>query len=85
MFGFFAGSREEERVEEDAMTICCKHEEEECESRASSLIKQSKRFSAKEHVRGHTASSKPNTSSSLLSLPFGSVGDFEIPTTLLII
>ncbi|RID60830.1 hypothetical protein BRARA_E00025 [Brassica rapa] len=49
-----SGSREEERVEEDAMTICCKHEEEECESRASSLIKQSKRFSAKEHVRGHT-------------------------------
>ncbi|KAF8045036.1 hypothetical protein N665_5707s0001 [Sinapis alba] len=61
-----SGSREEERVEEEAMTICCKHEEE-CESRASSLIKQSKRFSAKEHVRGHTASSKPNTSSSLLS------------------
>ncbi|XP_013634599.1 PREDICTED: uncharacterized protein LOC106340264 isoform X1 [Brassica oleracea var. oleracea] len=49
-----SGSREEERVEEEAMTICCKHEEEECESRASSLIKQSKRFSAKEHVRGHT-------------------------------
>ncbi|KAJ0258071.1 Oxidoreductase [Hirschfeldia incana] len=48
-----SGSREEERVEEEAMTICCKHEEE-CESRASSLIKQSKRFSAKEHVRGHT-------------------------------
>ncbi|KAH0924468.1 hypothetical protein HID58_016724 [Brassica napus] len=45
-----SGSREEERVEEDAMTICCKHEEEECESRASSLIKQSKRFSAKEHT-----------------------------------
>ncbi|KAG2290424.1 hypothetical protein Bca52824_050028 [Brassica carinata] len=44
-----SGSREEERVEEEAMTICCKHEEEECESRASSLIKQSKRFSAKEH------------------------------------
>ncbi|KAF3553475.1 hypothetical protein F2Q69_00010201 [Brassica cretica] len=72
-----SGSREEERVEEEAMTICCKHEEEECESRASSLIKQSKRFSAKEHVRGHTASSKPNTSSSLLSLQFGSVGDFD--------
>ncbi|KAL0745939.1 hypothetical protein Bca101_101566 [Brassica carinata] len=50
-----SGSREEERVEEEeGMTICCKHEEE-CESRASSLIKQSKRFSAKEHVRGHTA------------------------------
>ncbi|CAF2377630.1 BnaCnng28350D [Brassica napus] len=45
-----SGSREEERVEEEAMTICCKHEEEECESRASSLIKQSKRFSAKEHT-----------------------------------
>ncbi|KAG2326006.1 hypothetical protein Bca52824_008734 [Brassica carinata] len=44
-----SGSREEERVEEEeGMTICCKHEEE-CESRASSLIKQSKRFSAKEH------------------------------------
>ncbi|KAL1226316.1 RNA demethylase ALKBH10B [Cardamine amara subsp. amara] len=47
-----SGSREEERVDE-TITICWKHEEE-CESRAS-LIKQSKRFSAKEHVRGHTA------------------------------
>lgn len=39
------------------MRICWKHEEE-CESRAS-LMKQSKRFSAKEHVRGHTASFLP--------------------------
>uniref|UniRef100_A0A1J3HKV7 Isopenicillin N synthase-like Fe(2+) 2OG dioxygenase domain-containing protein n=1 Tax=Noccaea caerulescens TaxID=107243 RepID=A0A1J3HKV7_NOCCA len=38
--------------EEGVIRICWKHEEE-CESRAS-LMKQSKRFSAKEHVRGHT-------------------------------
>jgi hypothetical protein len=40
-----SGSGEEEGV----MRICWKHEEE-CES----VVKQSKRFSAKEHVRGHT-------------------------------
>ncbi|CAA7044180.1 unnamed protein product [Microthlaspi erraticum] len=40
-----SGSGEEEGV----MRICWKHEEE-CESG----VKQSKRFSAKEHVRGHT-------------------------------
>ncbi|CAN8285699.1 unnamed protein product [Cochlearia groenlandica] len=39
--------------EETTTLICCKHEEE-CESRTSVLIKHSKRFSAKEHVRGHT-------------------------------
>ncbi|KAG2331504.1 hypothetical protein Bca52824_002684 [Brassica carinata] len=48
-------SREEELVEKEAITICCKHKET-CESRVSSLIKQSKRFSAKGHVRGPTAS-----------------------------
>ncbi|CAH8320634.1 unnamed protein product [Eruca vesicaria subsp. sativa] len=71
-----SGSREEERVEEEAMTICCKHEEE-CESLASSLIKQSKRFSAKEHVRGHTASSKPNTILFFTLHRFGTVGDYD--------
>ncbi|CAA0377634.1 unnamed protein product [Arabidopsis thaliana] len=38
------GSREEE-----TLSICCKHEDE-CESRGASLLKQSKRFSAKEHA-----------------------------------
>ncbi|KAG7570896.1 hypothetical protein ISN45_Aa04g034280 [Arabidopsis thaliana x Arabidopsis arenosa] len=47
------GSREEDRVDE-TLSICCKHEDE-CESRGASLLKHSKRFSAKEHVRGHTA------------------------------
>ncbi|EOA28914.1 hypothetical protein CARUB_v10025161mg [Capsella rubella] len=48
-----SGSREEEHVDETISSICWNHDEE-CESRAS-LLKQSKRFSAKEHVRGHTA------------------------------
>ncbi|KFK37557.1 hypothetical protein AALP_AA4G272300 [Arabis alpina] len=49
-----SGSREEEPVVEETITI---YEEECCEPpQASLLIKhQSKRFSAKEHVRGHTA------------------------------
>ncbi|VVB03684.1 unnamed protein product [Arabis nemorensis] len=49
-----SGSREEEGVVEETMTI---HEDESCEPPPASLLikHQSKRFSAKEHVRGHTS------------------------------